>query len=207
MDNSAKTNIFNDESMFVGKLHEVDIFGVATIGGTDFKPTGMGTVKWSCKDDEGKSHNHRLEHVLYFPESPVKIISSTALADQYDDSDGTYIKNKRHSSEFGWNCLQYNRTITHGTIFLAEIPINDGYELFGVFLKRMKSQMNPRIYFCNCSYMTQTDLPEDSKSPELISEQQLSLMTIIPQMKKKTTKAFIWSTKHNSKMINLNLTG
>ena len=45
VDNSAYTHIFNYESMFVGKLNEVNISGVATIGGTDFKPTGIVTVK------------------------------------------------------------------------------------------------------------------------------------------------------------------
>ena len=84
--------------MFVGKLHEVDIYGVATIGGTYFKPTGIVTVKWSWKDDEGKAHTYRLERASYFPESPVNIVSSTYLADQYDDDNGTYIKTKRHSS-------------------------------------------------------------------------------------------------------------
>ena len=34
-----------------------------------------------------------------------------------------------------------------------------------MFLQRMKSQMELRIYFCNCYFMTQTDLPEDSKLP------------------------------------------
>ena len=167
VDNSANTQICNYESMFVGKLHEVNISGVATIGGTDFKPTVIVTVKWSCKDDEGKSHTHRLERGLYFSESPVKIISSTALADQYDDDYVTYIKTKNHSSEFSWNFGQYTRTITHSPNCLAKIPINDGYEFLGVLLKRMKYQKNPRIYFCNCSYMNQTDLPEDSQFPRV----------------------------------------
>ena len=58
--NSENTHICNDESMFVGKLHEVEISGVLTIGGVYFKPTVIGTVKWYWKDDEGKSHTHRL---------------------------------------------------------------------------------------------------------------------------------------------------
>ena len=119
--------------MFVGKLHEVDIFWVATIGGTDFKPTGIGTVKWSWKDDEGKSHTHRLERVLYFPESAVNIISPNALADHYDDKNGTHIKIKNYSSGFSWDLGKYTRTITHSANCLAEIPINDGYEVFGTF--------------------------------------------------------------------------
>ena len=89
--------------MFFGKLYEVDISRVVTIGGTYFIPTEIGTVKFSWKDDEEKSHTHRLERALYLPESPVNIIRSTSLADQYDDDDGTYIKTKRHSSEFSWN--------------------------------------------------------------------------------------------------------
>ena len=89
--------------MFVGKLHEVEIYGVETIGGTDFKPTGIGTLKWSWKYDKGKSHTHILDHGLYLTESPVNITISTDLADQYDDDDDTYIKTKRHSSEFRWN--------------------------------------------------------------------------------------------------------
>ena len=141
--------------------------GVVTIGGTDCKPTGIGTVKWYWKDDKLKSHTHRLERALYFPESPVNIISSTAWDDQYDDNDGTYIKAKRRSSKFCWNFGQYTRTITHSDNCLAGIPINDGYEVFGVLLKRMKYQTDPRIYFFNCSYMTQTDLPEDSKLPRV----------------------------------------
>ena len=137
--------------MFVGKLHEVEISGVVMIGGTHFNPTGIGTVRWSWKYDKEKSHTHRLECALYFPESPVNIISSTSFADQYYDDDGTYIKTKRHSSELSWKFRQYTRTITHSAIVLAEIPINDGYEVLGVFLKIMKSQMDPKQYFCNCS--------------------------------------------------------
>ena len=124
--------------MFVGKVHEVTIYGVATIGRTDFKPTGIGTVKWYWKHDEGKSHTHILERALYFPESPVKTISSTALADHYDDNNGTYIKTKRLISEFSWNFGQYTRTITHSANYLAEIPINDGDKVFRVFLMRIK---------------------------------------------------------------------
>ena len=108
-------------------------------------------MKWSWKDDEGKSHTHILERALYFPESSVDIIISIALADQYDDDEGTYIKTKHHSSEFSRNLGQYTRTITHSANCFSGIPINDGYEVFGVFLKRMKSQMEPIIYFCNCS--------------------------------------------------------
>eukprot|EP00957_Ditylum_brightwellii_P117619 8971051-Ditylum_brightwellii.AAC.1 len=56
--------------------------GVATIGGIDHKLQGIGLVKIECKDDEGATHKYKLEKALYFPESPVNIISVTCLADQ-----------------------------------------------------------------------------------------------------------------------------
>ena len=46
---------------------------------------------------------------------------------------------------------------------MAEKTTNNVHEVFGVFMKRMKSQMDRRNYFCSCSYMTQTDLPEESQ--------------------------------------------
>ena len=72
------------------------IAGVVTIVGKNFNPTVIGTVKCSWGYDEGKSHTHKLEHILYLPDSPVNIISSTALDYHYDDDEGTYIKTKRH---------------------------------------------------------------------------------------------------------------
>ena len=50
--------------MFVGKIPEVEIARVATIVGTDFKPELTVEIKWYWKDDEGKSHTHKLEHDL-----------------------------------------------------------------------------------------------------------------------------------------------
>ena len=51
---SENTHIFKGDSMFVSKLHEVEISGVAKIVGTYFNPTGTGTLKQSWKYDEGK---------------------------------------------------------------------------------------------------------------------------------------------------------
>ena len=87
------------------------------------------------------------------------------MSDHYDDDKGTYIKTKCHSYEFSWNSGQNISTITHSSNCLAEIPINDGYEVFGVLRRRIKPQMDPKIYFRNCSYMNQKDIPEDYQFP------------------------------------------
>ena len=63
----------------------MDISGVVNIGGTDFKPTGIGTLKWSWKYYEGKSHTHRLECAFYLPDPPVYKIISADFSDKYDE--------------------------------------------------------------------------------------------------------------------------
>ena len=64
MDNYSNIYICNEKRMFVGKIPEVEIARVATIVGTDFKPELTVEIKWYWKDDEGKSHTHKLEHDL-----------------------------------------------------------------------------------------------------------------------------------------------
>ena len=76
---------------------------VATIGGKTSIPAGIGTVKWTWKDDTGQNHTHHLTEVLYFPTSPVNILSITALADQLNDDHGTGIDTRRRSSRPYWN--------------------------------------------------------------------------------------------------------
>ena len=93
VDNSANAHIINDKNLFVGDILELDgKTGVATIGGTDHKPSGIGDIKLSWKDDEGKSRSYVLHNALYFPDLPVNILSITRLADHFQDNEGTYIK-------------------------------------------------------------------------------------------------------------------
>ena len=152
-------------------------------------------MKWSWKYDEEKSHTHRLEQALYFPNYPVNIISSAYLSDWHDDYNGSYIKTKHHSYEFSWNYGQYTSTITHSDNFLDEIPINDVYEVFGLFLKIMKFQMDLRIYFYNCSYMTQTDIPEDSWFPQVGVGAAILTHDKYSSDEEEDNEIFIWSTK------------
>ena len=66
--------------MFVGDLKPVTNSAVATIGGTDNIPEGIGTVEWTWRDDDGKVHTYRLDDVYYFPDSPVNLLSVTEFA-------------------------------------------------------------------------------------------------------------------------------
>ena len=47
--------------MFTDKIEPIISNWVATIGGVTKE---VGTVSWSCNDDEGKFHTDKLNHIL-----------------------------------------------------------------------------------------------------------------------------------------------
>eukprot|EP00957_Ditylum_brightwellii_P193189 14710250-Ditylum_brightwellii.AAC.1 len=66
--------------------------GVAMIGSTDHWPEGIDMVQIEWKDDNGLSHKYSLNKSLYFPESPVNIVSVTLLVEQLNDNKGTLLQ-------------------------------------------------------------------------------------------------------------------
>ena len=76
------------------KIEPIISNGVATIGGNYIIPKGIGTVRLSWTDDEGQLHTNKLNNVLYFPDSPVNILSATALAEFIKDDEEKWIKKK-----------------------------------------------------------------------------------------------------------------
>ena len=104
--------------------------GVATIGGKDHHPTGIGDVAVSWKCDGGGVYRHILKKVLYFPESPVNIVSCTALAREFDDVSGTYIQTFWRHSIFVWDHAQFQCTINHPESNLPEMVINENFSSF-----------------------------------------------------------------------------
>ena len=82
-DKSANVHICSSKSMFIGPMRRTNQIYVATIGGSKNSESGMGTVQWRFKDDLGKIHTLDIKNVLYFPQSPVNILRTTGLADQF----------------------------------------------------------------------------------------------------------------------------
>ena len=73
---------------------------VATIGGKLNQPSGIGTVKLTWQDYGGAVHTELLENTLYFPKSPINIMSVTELAKKFNDKEGTGIDTKMNHSRF-----------------------------------------------------------------------------------------------------------
>ena len=132
-DNSANVHVCFDKRMFIGELRRTDKHYVATIGGSKNVAQGMGTVRWRWRDDSGKVYAMEIKDVLYFPQSPVNILSGTCLADQFKDDDGTGIDTKRNRSRFYWDHNKYQRTIIHPASNLPELPVNEGFTFSGLY--------------------------------------------------------------------------
>ena len=128
-DNSANTHICKDRSMFVD-FKDTTSGMVAAIGGKLNRPQGIGTVEWTWKDDEGTPHKIRLEKTLYFPQSPINIMSVTELAKQLEDEEGTGINTKMKYSWMYCNKNAYSRKIYHLALNLPELAINEGNKLY-----------------------------------------------------------------------------
>ncbi len=67
-------------------------------------PSGVGSVNWSRFDNKGVKHIPPLKNVLFFPDSPLKVLSITALCKKYtqqlNDSHETLIRTQQFISIF-----------------------------------------------------------------------------------------------------------
>ena len=145
--------------MLIGPIYWTNQHYVASIGGSKNSASGMGTVRWRWKDDLGKSHTLHIENVLYFPQPPVNILSTTGLAYQLKDNDGTGIDTKINKSWFYWEKNKFQRTINHPPSNLPELPINEGFLMTSMFSKLVGTKVCTTKQFCHCH--ASTLLPED----------------------------------------------
>ncbi|KAL7542834.1 hypothetical protein ACHAWF_007261 [Thalassiosira exigua] len=150
--------------MFVGDLERVSTHKVATIGGKGHPASGIGTVKWRWRDDTGQEYQYLIENVLFFPQSPINILSITSFAQQLKDTKGTGILTLQRSSKFFWDHGKFSRTIRHPSSNLPELSINEGFSLATFFRGFVSKAINPSIspqFSCN---LTKLEPCEDDDS-------------------------------------------
>ena len=168
-DNSANVHICNDKRMFIGPMRRTAQHSVATIGGKKNIALGIGTVSWRWKDDNGKDHTIEVHDVLYFPKSPVNILSVTSLAEQFKDDEGTGIDTKRSKSRFYWQG-KYVRTINHPMSNLPELPINEGFSLMANFSRLFSRKVRLEKTHCHCHSSQLIPSVGDTKSKLELSD-------------------------------------
>ena len=158
-DNSVNVHICSSKSMFIVPMSRTVKHYVATIGGSKNSASGMGTVWWRWKDDFGKIHTLDIENVLYFPQSPVNILSITGLADQLNDNDSTGIDTKRNKSRFYWDKNKFQRKINYPPSNLLDLSINEGFLMPIMLSKLAGTKVCTTKQFLHC--YASTLLPED----------------------------------------------
>ena len=167
-DNSANVHICNDKSMFIGPITKTDKHYVATVGGVKNSATGMGTVRWTWKDDNGRPHTYDIKNVLYFPQSPVNILGITVFADQLNDDEGTGVDTTRTKSKFYWEGNKYHRTIIHPTSNLPELRINEGFKFSSLYSKNFSTKVCLDKQHCHCHLSS--IIPDDGIDKKQIIE-------------------------------------
>ena len=65
--------------MFIYKIDPITTNGVVTIGEKYLTPKSIGIVSWLWNKDEVQINTKKLNNLIYFPDSPVNIISVTSL--------------------------------------------------------------------------------------------------------------------------------
>jgi len=207
VDNSANAHICRDKKFFVGEIRSVNSeAGVATIGGTDFKPAGIGTVEWTWTDDNGRRHTMRIENVLYFPQSPVNVLSVTAFASQLGDEEGTWIKTKMKYSQFTWDSERHSRRIEHSENCLPELPINNGYGTFVTFCNSIYELIGGKRIFAFTSAMCPIDKSQSTKPVDFDHEHSLVNAKEVPTPEDEKTRENSLTSKQPSGAALKNLT-
>ena len=95
VDNADNVHIVNRKSVFKDIRPCLERCNT-TICGLDSEPEGIGTVIAQITDDNVITSNITIENVLYFPASPVNILSITCLGDYFKGSHDTFIKTTRY---------------------------------------------------------------------------------------------------------------
>ena len=164
VDNSANTHCWNNSSHFVGKIRPLSssAITVSTIGGSNHSPKGIGDIRINWTDDNNYRCEYLVKNVLYFPSSPVNVLSVTQLArcTFNDDSEGTFITTKMNESYFTWDNNKYTKTIIHPDNNLPQMAINDGFYNYTSFCKFCNSFFSSKKSLKSCSF--NSDLGPDS---------------------------------------------
>ena len=159
-DNSANVHICNDRNMFVGEISSLNDMKVATIGGHGHQASGMGTVKWKWFYDNGATHEFLIEDVLFFPESPINILSVTSFARQLDDKTGTGIMTLQSESILFWQDRKFSRTLHHPPSNLPEMSINEGFSLSRTYRAMVSKVVNTKVNPLFSCHFTHLDCEE-----------------------------------------------
>ena len=180
VDNSANTHIWNDLDNFVaGSLRyydDSDDVGVLTIGEDSSRPLGIGKVIISITDNLNQEVAMHLNNCLYFPASPVKIISVTSLAKQFNDFEETWIKTRLDRSTLSWDGGKHVIDFCHASSSLPVLQVNTGTSQLASFCSLFEHNKASAANFDEAAALTTSNsiLPMDGYNDVCFATEDIS---------------------------------
>ena len=146
LDNAANVHIINDIALFDNnEVKPINEYSVATIGNEAQVPEGVNHATLKAKTNDGIYATLPLENALFFPNSPVNIISIARLSDTLGDDFDTWIKTARHHSDFTWDHGKHHRTIYHSDSRIPEIGVTTSIDNWKSFCS-ISSLLQPGVF-------------------------------------------------------------
>ncbi len=99
-------------------------------------------------------HAHLIQNVLYFPNSPINILSVTKFANQLNNDNGTGITTFWQESVLFWDHQKYSCMIVHPALNLPEMSINDGFTLHSLWERLVGWHVDPAKHHHYCSLLS-----------------------------------------------------
>ena len=126
IDNSANVHVLRDKSLFISEIHPCPLGADAgTVAGSN-KPQGIGLAEIQWYDNNYQLHKASLHDALYFPDSPVNVISVSKLGIDNKDDD-LNIQSFPTYSILTWNQGHNKMTFQHSASNLPELALVDSF--------------------------------------------------------------------------------
>ena len=107
--------------------------GILTTGGANKFPHSIGDIKVSWINSTDTVLHYILKDTVYFPNSPVNIISITVFADQLEDDEGSSIMTKRRYYVFTWDFGRHSIDLSYPNTRLQTMRVNQAFSSFKYF--------------------------------------------------------------------------
>ena len=166
-DNSATGHICNDKSLFHGPMIPSE-YNVGSATGTS-EPNLMGTVMLWVTDNEGVEHTFALKDCVYLPQSPVNLLSTRRLAEQFPeghggvDRRGTGITSVFEDHTLFWHGNQYRKTFHTANSGLPECLFNTGYSRLKTYTSQVTRHYNDSVSWAFTSESKEKSYVEGDK--------------------------------------------